>query len=498
MNRYLNEKQRMIRILLIEDDANQTSHMRDILGRENFHNFDVECTATLKGGVERLAKGDIDVVLLDLALRDAGGMSGFYHLHSEHAAVPIVVLSDLLSEDKAKELVKQGAHDYWLKVGMDEELLWRAVRYAYERRKSEEALQRAYAQTETLLASITSILIGVNQNRVVTHYNPVAETTFGVAASEVLGKALRECDIRWDAGKVEVGITDCCKAGHPVRVEDVQFLRSSGEPGLLGLTIIPVRGQNNGDLDYVIFGADITQRRQLEQMKDEFVSTVSHELRTPLTIIREGVAQVHEGILGQINGRQARYLEMALQGIDRLGRVVDELLDISKIEAHRVRLRRECVNIVTLAQQVARDFEPHARKRGLEIRTHFDDKKIEAFADRDKIVQIFMNLTNNAMKFTEKGFIEVSVKDLGTIVECSVTDTGFGIAPQDLPNVFRKFFQFGRDAGPGAKGTGLGLAICKGLVELHHGKIWAESELGAGSKFAFHLPKTVRKGPDEE
>ena len=358
-----------------------------------------------------------------------------------------------------------------------------------EHREAREILRRVHAQTELLLSSITSILIGVSPTGFITHWNSVAEATFGIPKESILNRPFSECGIQWDPAPILAGFQQCRSKDAPVRLADVCFKKANGVEGLLGLSIIPIQEQKSAPVQFVLFGADITERKRLEELKDEFISAVSHEMRTPLAIIREGVSQVLDGILGEVNRDQRQFLRIVLNGIDRLGRIINELLDISKIEAGKLELRREWVDLVALAKEVNSGFGLVLQKKGLVMRENFSQDKVEVSADKDKLTQVLMNLINNALKFTEQGAIEISIADGDPYVECSVSDTGRGIAQEDLPKCFSKFQQFQREPGPGEKGTGLGLAICKGIVELHKGKITVESQLGKGSKFTFILPK---------
>ena len=165
------------------------------------------------------------------------------------------------------------------------------------------------------------------------------------------------------------------------------------------------------------------------------------------------------------------------------------MLDISRIEAGKLVLKKEMFDVVRLAKEICGNFNGLAAEKGLHIRKNFQKKKVGIFADRDKLAEVFTNLIGNSIKFTKKGYVEVAVADKGDTVECSVSDTGIGIEKENLPKAFNKFEQFGRVSGPGEKGTGLGLSIAKGLVELHNGKIWVGSELGKWTKFTFTIPK---------
>lgn len=228
------------------------------------------------------------------------------------------------------------------------------------------------------------------------------------------------------------------------------------------------------------------QLKKFDQLKSEFVSMVSHELRTPLTIIKESMSQLLEEGSTSAEERQM-LLNMAINNINRLANMINNLLDLSKIEAGKIELHKQNFNLVKLAQDVCRNFEVAARKKGLSVRTRSSEDPIEIYADADKLTQVFLNLIGNSIKFVEEGSIEVSlVKEAGQVV-CTVADTGPGISKDDLQKVFSRFQQFGhKDAG--VKGTGLGLSICKGLVDLHQGNIWVESELGKGTRFIFTLP----------
>lgn len=229
--------------------------------------------------------------------------------------------------------------------------------------------------------------------------------------------------------------------------------------------------------------------KKFDQLKSDFISTVSHELRTPLSITKEGISLVLDRIPGEINEKQSQILGMAKDNIDRLARIIDDMLDISKIEEGGVELRKELIDITSVIKQVVSSFEPVVKKKGLELKVNLPKEGIDIYADADRITQVFTNLMGNAIKFTEEGYIEISAAEKEDEVECFVADTGMGIARYDLPEVFTKFRQFRRVVGPGERGTGLGLSIAKGIVEMHKGKIWCESELGKGTKFILTLPK---------
>lgn len=233
---------------------------------------------------------------------------------------------------------------------------------------------------------------------------------------------------------------------------------------------------------------EVAERMRAEKLKDDFVSTVSHELRTPLSIAKEGVSLLLDRIPGEINAQQEHVLTLAKNSIGRLTHIINDLLDISRIEADCMVLDIDRVRLDSLIGEVASSFEQKARQKGLEIRTRLDGEPMDALGDPNRIMEVLINLVGNALKFTEHGYIEIATSRTANEIVCSVRDTGIGIPEEHLPHLFTKFRQFHRTEGAGERGTGLGLAIARSLIQLHHGRIWAESSAGHGSTFTFTLP----------
>jgi CheY-like chemotaxis protein len=206
--------------------------------------------------------------------------------------------------------------------------------------------------------------------------------------------------------------------------------------------------------------------------------------------MREGVSLCMEEGVGPLNPVQRKLLTDTQNNIDRLSRLVSDLLDISKIEEGKLRLRRSSVDLVALVQMVCEGYRSQANKKGIQLEKHLMEKPLFLYLDEDKVNQIFNNLIDNALRYTHAGGkITLSLKDQSDFVGCTVSDTGIGIAEENLPKLFSKFQQVGRVDGPGYKGTGLGLAICKGLVEKHGGKIEVQSIRGEGTIFHFTLKR---------
>jgi len=234
--------------------------------------------------------------------------------------------------------------------------------------------------------------------------------------------------------------------------------------------------------------------KELDQMKDDFVSSVSHELRSPLTSIKGYVDFVLRGKAGPLNKKLIEYLTIVKNNTSRLGMFINDILDLAKIEAKRFELGKEALELPPLIEEMVTFFRPQAEESKVQLEVVVSTNVSLVSADPDKLRQVFTNLLSNAFKFTPEGgkvTIETKNSESGNFVEIAIKDTGVGIAKEDLQKVFGKFQQVKSSGGKvkRVKGTGLGLAIVRGIVEAHGGRIWVESEPNKGSNFIFTLPK---------
>jgi len=254
--------------------------------------------------------------------------------------------------------------------------------------------------------------------------------------------------------------------------------------------------KTNELINHLYHGLEM-KNRDLEKMsglKDDFVSIVAHELRNPLAVLWEAASLILDGLAGPIEPQQKPYLEMIKRTADRLGHVTTDLLDLAKIEAGKIVLNFETMDLLSMARQSCEGIRLRAQKKGLTVSEDFPaEGKFEISADFDKLSQVMINLLSNAFKFTEKGGITVEIKDLGAEVRCAVKDTGRGISEENLSRLFSKFEQFGKPMLDSEKGSGLGLVITRSIVIAHGGRIWVESEEGKGASFIFTLPKHQHK-----
>jgi signal transduction histidine kinase len=237
------------------------------------------------------------------------------------------------------------------------------------------------------------------------------------------------------------------------------------------------------------------QLLMLYEKQKEFTSTVSHELRTPLASIKTAIDLVIKRTVGEINADQEDVLGRAKKNVDRLKRLIDDILDLTKIESGKLEMTLMSNDLHRVIQEVIEAQKDVASSRGLYVKTDFDETVPHLPFDSDRIIQVLNNLIGNAIKFTKEGGITVKTqnKSAENHIIVSVMDTGKGISETDIPKLFQKFQQLESAQDNAEGGTGLGLAICKEIISRHGGKIEVESKPGEGTAFSFILPIQERR-----
>ena len=255
--------------------------------------------------------------------------------------------------------------------------------------------------------------------------------------------------------------------------------------------------EENDKLGFLVILQDLTQIRFLQTVRRDFVSNISHELRTPLTSLRAVVETLQDGALEETLVAHS-FLERAERELDTLTQMVEELLELSRIESGEVPLRLEPTDIGELIFDALDRLHPQAERADIAIDVQVAERLPMVSADAERMQRVVANLVHNAIKFTPAhGTIIITARlndraDVQAEVLLSVKDNGMGIAPDDLPRIFERFYKSDRARTRGGSGTGLGLAIARHLVEAHGGRIWAKSKQGKGSTFFFTLPVSQR------
>ncbi|MBI4974688.1 MAG: response regulator [Candidatus Omnitrophica bacterium] len=233
--------------------------------------------------------------------------------------------------------------------------------------------------------------------------------------------------------------------------------------------------------------------KRLNKVKSDFLAVLSHELKAPLINVKGSIDALLKDSYDILNEDQRRFLSIAKNNIERLLRLIDDLLDISKLESGAVSMKRDRLDIANLIRSITASFKPELEKKSIDLNLNLPEENL-IWGDSDRLEQVFNNIVSNAIKFTsQQGRIEFTFEDIGDNIRITMSDNGPGISKENLPKVFDKFSSLGVVDSGIVKGTGIGLSIAKDIVEMHKGSIWVESELGKGSKFFVELPKDLRK-----
>ena len=367
---------------------------------------------------------------------------------------------------------------------------------ALENAQLYDEVNKEKAYIENLVDNAGDAIISTDVADRILTWNHGAEVIFGYSKEETVGQSLTILLPSHRAGELEE-IRDKVRLTGVIRNLEVRRIKKDGIIIEASLAVSPIRDKDDNVIGFLHLARDVTEKKRYEQrlkeldkMKSAFVSNVSHELRTPLTAIKASADNMLDRLIGDLNGKQVGYLTRIKSNSDRLARLINDLLDLSTIEAGKIDLRPTYLPLVTLVKEAAESLKPVAAEKLINLTVMSADPGVIAWADRDKVIQVLMNLIGNALKFTPtRGKVTIAVaKNSAAWMQISVTDTGPGIPAEEVNKVFGRFYQIGQAGTPKTQGTGLGLAISKALVEMHGGKIWVESEAGKGSTFSFTLP----------
>jgi PAS domain S-box-containing protein len=356
---------------------------------------------------------------------------------------------------------------------------------SHERGRAEELS----LQQEILLNSVADGIFGMDRHGQVSFANPAAARLLGAPASSLTGKPVHEL-LHGSAAPSRQCAEDCAlrraTSLHLAAAGEEAIFRSDGAsfPAEYFLTPILDQGRFSGS---VLSFRDISQRYALDRLKDEFISTVSHELRTPLTSIRGALGLLSSGMLGEMSEKAANLFRIALTNSDRLVRLINDILDLERIQSGREPLAFRSVQLAEIVRQAIDGMAPVAEAAGVQL-IH-DTTLVEIAADPDRLLQVLTNLLSNAVKFSPPSSTISVMMRPGTLgVTLSVIDQGRGIPADKLEAIFGRFQQVDASDSRQKGGSGLGLAICRTIVLQHSGRIWAERNPVRGSTFRVFLP----------
>ncbi|TYP54926.1 two-component system histidine kinase PnpS [Thermosediminibacter litoriperuensis] len=346
-----------------------------------------------------------------------------------------------------------------------------------------EELDEKTARMEDLLAGIVDGVVVVDVQRRVMLINPAAGKLVGTGSETAIGKNLISIIRNYE---LDEAVKKTLRSGSPYFKEIVLLPREQ----ILKVHITPLKDKVGRISGSVIVMRDVTELKHLEKLRSEFIANVSHELRTPLTSIKGFVETLLEGAY-QDPVLSKRFLNIIDAEAGRLYRLINNLLDLSRIETNQLKLRIEDVSAAELIKEVILIFENRLKEKGLMFSADIPGDLPKVKADPDWLRQVFINLLDNAIKYTrDGGKVWIEAEPKGDVVEFRVCDTGIGIPEEDLPRVFERFYRVDKARSPDMGGSGLGLAIVKHLVKAFGGEIRVESKVNQGSKFIFTLKRS--------
>lgn len=353
-------------------------------------------------------------------------------------------------------------------------------------RRAEESGERIRAVVDNIIDAI----ITINEKGIIQSANPAAERVFEFSTQELIGMNVRELAAEPYQSEHDGYIANYILSGIPKIIgkpREVEGRKKSGATFPMDLTVTELRFNNERLFLGIV--RDISDRKQAEVLKNEFVSTVSHELRTPLTSIRGSLGMIMSGALKD-PGKIAKMVELASKNTSRLINLVNDLLDMEKLQSGKMDFTLEEIDLHSLLEKTVEFNLPMAAEFGVNIQVADAGEKAPVHGDGDRLVQVVTNLLSNAIKFSPKGgWVDVSLTEHGNGFRVTIADQGPGIPEEFRKRVFERFSQADSSDTRKAEGTGLGLSISKAIVEFHGGQIGFETAAGKGSKFYFDLPE---------
>ena len=341
-------------------------------------------------------------------------------------------------------------------------------------------------QTEAIVRSVAAGVVVVNNKGEVLLMNPAAEKLLETTQEQKTGKPLTE-------GAKKEQLFAMAKAASLDGETDIEIDGEEDTKKILRSSSAVIEDENGKTVGMVTVLNDVTKQKELDTMKDQFLSNITHELRNPIGAIKQSISVILEETAGPITEPQKKFLSNAKRNLDRLGALIDDILDLAKLEAKKMEIKLQPTTIETVMDEVCQTLSAWIKNKDISLVEDIQENLPEINIDPDRVIQVLMNIVSNAIKFTPKGgtiTLSAILPEKGKRMEISIADTGVGIPKNDLSKIFGKFQQAKNRMAGDISGTGLGLAIAQEIIQLHKGEISVDSEEGKGTTFTFTLPVT--------
>lgn len=476
-------------VLLVEDNPADAHIIRAALEATPSARFTLVHVERLNEALTRLAEERFAAVLLDLSLPDSWGFATISRVQECAPEVPIVILTGLDDEELAVKAVQEGAQDYLVKGQLGSSMLMRALRYAIERHRLRAAVRASEERYRNLFENASDAIVSFSLKGIVTDVNRGLELMLGWPREELIDqhyhKLLTPASVLIAEERMRQAKAKEQPPTLPATIE-LETVRKDGG-------IVPVEARDNvlcnqqgKPIGVLILARDISTRKALERQRLEFLAMLTHDIKNPLSVLM-GYADY---LLDQATERDAAKRDEVVPWMKSSAftilSLVNNYLDFARIEDHQLTLAREPVSLNDILSRLERQYQGEAQHRQVTLELQMQSVSwIEG--DPLALDRVFTNLVYNALKFTPKhGRVTISSTSHNNEVIVSITDTGPGIAPEEIPFLFDKYRQ--ATSARRKEGTGLGLFIVKTFVERHGGHVEVESTPGSGTCFRVILP----------
>ena len=486
-----------IRVLVADDERPIREGCQRVLTGKG---YEVLLAENGQLALEVLEKQGVDILLLDLKMPVLGGEEVLEIVRTRYPQVPVIIITGHGTVDTAVECMKKGAYDFITKPFQLDPFLIVVQRAADKRRLEEKArlfeeergknlydLAIEKSRVTTIIHCMGNGVMVTNRNMEIVLHNPALMRLLEIRGEMEPPFPAREILKEESLLKTLERIASGEVSEKEATVQEIV----SGKKVLRAVSA-PLMGPEARLVGTVTVLEDITDFKQLDRMKSDFLNMVAHELRSPLVAVRQLNSVLLDGLAGPLEEKPRDFVSRGTKKIDTLLDLIKDLLDVAKIEAGKFVQHRTPTDVVHLLRDLIALMEPRAKSQGVELSCSFEDLK-PIHADPKSMEEIFNNLISNALNYSpDGGTVRVTARGLGEYIEVRVEDTGVGIPPEELSKIFDKFYRVKHPKTRKVAGTGLGLAIVKGAIEAHHGTIDVESVPDRGTAFRVLLPVLPR------
>jgi len=439
-----------------------------------------------------------DLMLMDIVMPNGeiDGIKAAKKIKTEFD-IPVIFITAYGGEKIIKEVKDVEPFGFIIKPFQENELK-AIIEMALYRKEMERKLKASEEKYRSVVDTAIEAIITIDIHMNIFFWNRAAEMMFGYSASEAIGKPFTFIvpERLHKELQVELDRMVLTEETNPVaKITESTGLRKDGTefPMEFSLASWIIRDK----IFFTIIVRDITERKKIEQMKSDFVSLVSHQLRTPAVEIIGCIDNMLDGLTGKLTKKQIKYLEVMKEISTRNYRLISDLLNVSRIERGIISVNIKEVDLKDIIEAVLKEYREFIAKKGLELEVIIPDKKILVMADEDKMVETISNIVDNAVKFTDKGSIKITIGENKRFGIVEISDTGVGI-PEDTLNKLLKKEQIFRGPPTARGGAGLGLYIAKKFMTLQKGDISVTSQVNKGSTFVCKIPLVHKGGKDEQ